>query len=285
MRYLFNTFSLPDHDLPALLGAAHRYGYAGLEVRTDTGHAHNIEIDTSDAFRAEARDQIQASGLSVDCLCLSAEIGDPSRKDAVLQQVSKRVDLACDIGAPLVRVFGGRFPDTVSRQDARNNLIGTLQRLADHGQRRNVTICLETHDEWTDPAELADIMTAVDHPSAGLIWDILHTSRRSGATLADTYRTLNPWIRHVQMHDALLRQDRLEFRPIGHGEIDHLELLAILSAGGYDGAIAGEWMNWEPGDIHLPREISQMHRYETLLHNVAISASERTRPAGTGAPR
>ena len=284
MRYLFNSFSLPDHDLPALLRAAHRYGYDGLELRTDQGHNHRIEVDTDRAFRMNAQAQIQGSGLTVDCLCLSAEISDPDRKDTALAQVSARIDLAADIGTPLVRVFGGAFPDSVSRQEARNNLIDVLQRLADHGNRQGVTVCLETHDQWTDPAELADIMTAVDHPGAGLIWDILHTSRRPDAALADTYRSLARWIRHVQMHDALLRTDRLEFRPIGRGEIDHLELLAVLGIGGYDGAIAGEWMNWEPGDIHLPREIDQMRRYETLLHEVTSSSSRRPGGAsGTGA--
>ena len=264
MRYLFNSFSLPEHDLPALLSAAHRYGYAGLEIRTDKGQAHHIEVDTGDAFRAEVRAQIQASGLTVDCLCLSTEISDPARSDAVVQQVRPRIDLASDIGVPLVRVFGGRFPDTVSRQHARNNVIDVLRRLAEHGQGRGVVVCLETHDAWTDPAELAGIMDAVNHPNAALIWDILHTGRGSGASLAEAYVTLRPWIRHVQIHDALLRLDRLEFRPIGHGD-----LLALLGGGGYDGAIAGEWMNWEPGEIHLPREITQMRRYETLLREAA----------------
>lgn len=283
MRYLFNSFSLPDHDLPALLRSAREYGYDGLEIRTDKGHAHHVEVDTDRAFRTEVRAQILASGLTIDLLCLSTEISDPTTKAPVMQQVSARIDLASDIGVPLVRVFGGRIPDTVSRQQAKNNMIEILRRLGDHGNRQDVTICLETHDEWTDPAELADIMTAVDHPSAGLIWDILHTSRRPGAALGDTYRTLAPWIRHVQMHDALLRQDRLEFRPIGHGEIDHLELLAVLGDGGYDGAIAGEWMDWEPGDIHLPREIGQMRRYEALLQNLATSSNRHPRPMGTGA--
>lgn len=283
MRYLFNSLSLPDHDLPALLEAAHRYGYAGLEIRIDQGHAHHIEVDQDAAFRREVQSQVQASGLSIDVLCLSTAISDPIHKEAALAEITARIDLASDIGVPLVRVFGGQFADTISRQRARNNLIEILQTLADYGHGRNVAICLETHDEWTDPTERDDIMTAVDHPSAGLVWDILHTSRRASTTLSDTYRTLAPWIRHVQMHDALLRQDRLAFRPIGHGEINHLELLAVLAAGGYSGAIAGEWMDWEPGDIHLPREIGQMHRYEALLHDATDSSSDRLPSAGTRA--
>lgn len=275
MRYLFNSFSLPDHDLPALLRAALRYGYAGLEIRTDKGQAHHIEVDSDRAFRADVRDQIQASGLAVDCLCLSTQISDPTQQGEVLQQVSRRMDLASDIGVPLVRVFGGPFPDTFSRQRARNNLIDVLRQLADHGRRRDVVVCLETHDQWTEPAELAEIMTSVAHPYAALIWDVLHTGRGSGASLADAYRTLRPWIRHVQMHDALLRLDRLEFRPIGQGDIDHLELLALLGGGGYGGAVAGEWMNWEPGEIHLPREIAQMRRYETLLREAAVPSPPR----------
>jgi sugar phosphate isomerase/epimerase len=68
-----------------------------------------------------------------------------------------------------------------------------------------------------------------------------------------------------------LRLDRLEFRAIGDGDIDHLELLALLMAGGYSGALGGEWINWEPAEVHLPRELATLQRYEALLQGARSS--------------
>lgn len=272
MRYLFNSFSLPDHDIAGLLAAAHRFGYSGLELRTDKGHAHGVEVSSDSDVRRRAAAQIVSSGLSVDCLCLPTEIADPDAAAAVLAQVQSGVDLASDVGIPFVRVFGGEFPDVIARATARQHVVDILTRLADHASTRDVVVCLETHDRWADPGELRRVMTRVDHPHAGLLWDVWQTGRRAGASLADSYHTLSPWIRHVQMHDGLLRIDRLEFRPIGRGDIDHLEVLALLRGGGYQGAIAGEWIDWEPGEVHLPRELAQMHHYEALLNSVHGSA-------------
>lgn len=265
MRYQFNSYSAPKADLDTLLSLARAYGYEGIELRLVEGHGHGIETSLDSAARLKARTQIAESGLRIDCLCTSVRLGIETTQQANLADCRDSIDLAGDLGVPFVRVFGGPVPDDVSRDQAHATLVAGLQAAGEHAATRGVTVLLETHDDWADPQHVAKVMQAVSHPNIGTLWDVWHTGRGGGATITDSYRALAPWIKHVQMHDGMLRPDRLDFRQIGTGEIDHLEVLLNLHADGYQGAISGEWIGWEPAEQHLPREIATMRHFESLI--------------------
>ena len=44
--------------------------------------------------------------------------------------------------------------------------------------------------------------------------------------------------------------------PVGQGDIDHAAALRCLKQSGYDGAVSGEWIQWEPHEVPLPRELA-----------------------------
>ena len=50
--------------------------------------------------------------------------------------------------------------------------------------------------------------------------------------------------------------------PIGEGAIDHRRALELLTEFGYQGYISGEWIRWEPWEVHLPRELATLKTYE-----------------------
>jgi hypothetical protein len=52
---------------------------------------------------------------------------------------------------------------------------------------------------------------------------------------------------------------------MGEGEIDHKRALALALQAGYQGYLSGEWIDWHPWEIHLPRELSVLRRYEWEL--------------------
>jgi sugar phosphate isomerase/epimerase len=53
--------------------------------------------------------------------------------------------------------------------------------------------------------------------------------------------------------------------PIGQGAYDHRRVLELLQAEGYDGYLSGEWINWEPYEVHLPRELATLKQYEAEI--------------------
>jgi len=76
------------------------------------------------------------------------------------------------------------------------------------------------------------------------------------------FAALKPWVRHVHFHDGSVSPDKIELKPVGAGDIDHRRAVELLLAIKYDGYLSGEWINWEPSEIHLPRELAMMRRYE-----------------------
>ncbi|MCD4700027.1 MAG: sugar phosphate isomerase/epimerase, partial [Phycisphaerae bacterium] len=138
-----------------------------------------------------------------------------------------------------------------------------LRSVADHASERGVIVCMETHEDWCNPTHVAEMIKQVDHPSIAVNWDIMHPIRRGNATMEEAYQTLKPWIKHVHFHDGVDSGDKTDLVPIGDGIIDHRCAVRLLKADGYDDFLSGEWIKWSDAyDLHLPRELAAMKRYE-----------------------
>ena len=260
MKYSFMSFSTPTLSLVEMIEVADRFGYDGIEPRLDCGHAHGIEVDLAVEQRLEIRDQVQASGIELACLATSLSFADPAATGQMVRQAHERIDLAGDLGVPSIRVFGGRIPELMARQKAADLLIRSLREVADHAKDRAVTICIETHDDWCNPHDLATVLKYANHPAIAANWDIMHPVRSGGVTMDEAFEALRPWVRHLHIHDGSMTSDAL--LPIGTGDIDHRRAIELLSEIAYDGFISGEWIDWEPYEVHLPRELETMRRFD-----------------------
>jgi len=261
LKFAFMTFSTTGLTLAENLEVAKRYGYDGIEPRLDKEHGHGIEVTASADARAAARAQAEEAGVALACLACSLRYADASTTDEMLAQTHERIDLAGDVGCPTMRVFGGKLPEGVGRDEAIALLLTSLAAVAGHAAERGVTVCLETHDDWTDPVHVAAVLRGVNHPNVACNWDIMHPVRAGHATIDESFETLKPWIRHLHVHDR--NPETGAFCPIGEGQIDHRRALQLLKTIDYDGFLSGEWIGWEPHDVHLPREIATLRGYET----------------------
>jgi len=258
MKYSFMSFSTPSLSLEDMLDVARRYGYDGIEPRLDAKHAHGIEVGATAREREAARKLSLDKGVQIACLATSVRFADPAETEEMIRQTHDRIDLAADVGATVIRVFGGRIPEGITRDQAVEQLVRSLLRVADHAAERGVTICLETHDDWCDPAHVAAVLSRVNHPAVAANWDIMHPVKRGGATVETAFGTLKPWIRHLHIHDGT----DAGLVPIGTGDIDHRRAVELLRSVNYDGFLSGEWINWEPYEVHLPRELATMKSWE-----------------------
>jgi sugar phosphate isomerase/epimerase len=96
-------------------------------------------------------------------------------------------------------------------------------------------------------------------------WDYQHTTRIAGASVDQAFATLQPWIKHVHFHDGANRADKLIFLPVGAGDYDNRRVIELLLGAAYDGYLSGEWIDWEPYELHLPREQAAMKGLEQAL--------------------
>jgi len=262
MKYSFMSFSCPELALAEIMAVAARFGYDGIELRLDAGHKHGVEASASATGREEIREKVAGNKIPVCCLATSCRFASPEHPRRNVSDALQRIDLAGDIGVPRIRVFGGAFPEDVSREDAIVLAANSLRSIAERAHDRGVIVCMETHDAWCDPGHVAEVMRRVDHPSIGVNWDIMHPVRAGHATIAESFDALRPWVRHVHFHDGVDKDGELRMVPVGLGKIDHRTAVRLLKDARYDGYLSGEWINWEPWEIHLPRELATMKAYE-----------------------
>jgi sugar phosphate isomerase/epimerase len=254
------SFSVPGMTLKEVLAAAKRYGYAGFEPRLGSGHAHGIEIGASPEALQEARILAQDAGVSVCCLATGCALADPIRKTGQLEQGKRAVELAGALGCPAIRVFGGVIPGGVSRETAFETLVSSAAELQDFARGAGVAVCIETHDDWCDPLMASK---AARESGAFVNWDIMHSFLEGKSPPEKAFELLGPYIRHVHIHDGYYDSTgKLIFASVGEGEIDHALPLRLLKESGYAGFISGEWIGWDPGEIHLPRELALLKAAE-----------------------
>jgi sugar phosphate isomerase/epimerase len=264
MKFAFMSFSCPQLDLDEMLALARRLGYDGIEPRAVSGHAHGVELEATADQRREINRKALDSGIAICCVATSCQYADPQQTKEQVEDTLRYIDLAGDVGAPVIRVFGGRIPEKIGREQAIVLLDATLGVVAQHAAQRGITVCVETHDDWCDPDHLAMVLQRLKHPSIAVNWDIMHPVR-AGKSIDQAFETLRPLIQHVHFHDGTFASGKIQLTPIGQGIVDHRRALERLMEMGYEGYLSGEWINWEPYQQHLPRELATMKGYEEEL--------------------
>lgn len=262
MKYAFMTFSTPDQPLDAVLASAAHYGYDGVELRIGSNHAHGVELTSTAEQRAAARAQAAASRIAICCIATGARFADPANAATEIAAAEAAIDLAADVGASVIRVFGGAIPKGGTREASAAAIVAALRALSGRAAARSIDVAIETHDDWCDPQAVANILTRVGHPNIGANWDYQHTTRVAKASVDIAFDALKPFIKHVHFHDGTMDVDKLVFLPVGQGAYNHGRVLQLLRSMSYAGYLSGEWINWEPADVHLPRELAAMKALE-----------------------
>ena len=257
------SFSCPELTLDEMLSMAKEFGYDGIEPRISSNHQHGVEFDTNQHQRKEIKQKALDIGIAIGCVATSCRYADPKISQDMVNDTEKAVDLAADIGSSRIRVFGGKIGDGLDRTDAVELVAESLLSIADYASKRGVSICVETHDDWCNPIDVAAVMEKTDHSAIAVNWDIMHPVRRGYATIEESFESLKPWIQHLHIHDGSAQKSLL---PIGEGDIDHKSAIERLSTIAFDGYLSGEWISWDdPYRNYLPRELQTLKRYQSEL--------------------
>jgi sugar phosphate isomerase/epimerase len=262
VKYSFMSFSTPEQTLGEMIDLAKRHGYDGLEPRVTSNHKHGIEPDASADARRTAKTTAEDSGIELACVATSCRYADPDSAPSNVELTKRCIELAADVGSTRIRVFGGNLGSDIDRTGAITLVAECLGSLGLFAQEHGVSICVETHDAWTDPKHVAAVIGRMVNPAVGVNWDVMHPVRTGAATMEESFETLKPWIKHLHIHDG----DDNGLAPIGSGDYDHRAVVKCLDSIGYDGYLSGEWINWDdPFESHLPREVAKMREYEAEL--------------------
>ncbi|HIE52173.1 MAG TPA: sugar phosphate isomerase/epimerase [Armatimonadetes bacterium] len=235
MKFSFLSSVYPSLSLAELLAKAQQYGYEGLELRVEWGHQHGVELAASAKQRAQARQQFADQGLACAGLATGVRFISPEARERAQQVelLKKYLDLAAEVGAACVRIFGDPVP-TESEAARRQAMVWEAEGIAavdDWAGRRGVTVCLETHGNLL-ASWATQILEQSGAEHAAILWHAAHHVRH-GQSVEEAWSYLQGKIRHGHVNVTEERVPPDEIR----------RTFELLQAAGFTGFYSVEVIN------------------------------------------
>jgi sugar phosphate isomerase/epimerase len=270
VRLAFLSSTCPEWTFEQMVDGAVKYGYEGVDIRVEWQHNHGLELEADQDTRRRAREYAAAQGIQISCIAISARFAREAagERDNAVDQVRRYAELAADLGAPLLRVFGGNLPEGRTMSEQRPATAEALGRAAEAAAPFGVTPCLETHDQHNDPADVAWIVEQAGHGNLGVVWHPAH-HLRLGISVDEAYAHIRPWVRHLHLQEwprgGLQPGQRAGFIPIGEGDGHLARVFELLERDAFEGYAANEWIikrnaELDP-DRYLPSAAKHLHAW------------------------
>jgi sugar phosphate isomerase/epimerase len=249
----FSTLGCPAWDWPRILDFAHQHGFSAIELR---GLQGNLDLPSHAIFAADRIEQtkkeIRDHKLRIACVSSSANLymEDADKRAKELSDARRFIDLASTLGAPYVRVFGGKAQSDnapVPDDPTKARVAAGLRELGQYAGPKSVTVIIESHDHFTSSATLKDVLKAADSEHVGLLWDAHHTFAASNEDPELTVKQLGPWIRHTHLKDSVGKGEDRKYVLTGTGNVPIERQIKALQSIGYKGFYCFEWEKvWHP---------------------------------------
>ncbi len=265
----FSTLGCPKWPWTRIVEQAAAMGYAAIELR---GIEMQMDLTRRPEFTgsrlAESRRDLEAAGLRISDLGASARMheSDPKVRAAQLDEGKRFVDLAHELHAPYVRVFGDSIPPGHAKADVVARVVEGLRTLGDYAKGSGVQIIIESHGDFTDSPTLVELLRRTGLDNVALLWDAHHTFVAGKEAPATTWAALGPLVRHTHLKDSRPEGADVHYVLTGSGTVPVREIVHVLEAGGYKGYYGFEWeKGWHPEieepEIAFPHFAARMREY------------------------
>jgi L-ribulose-5-phosphate 3-epimerase len=226
-----------SQDLGTALRVCESLGIDTVELRTVDG-AQLVEHDTATVHRIASA--LGAGGFGcevVDTPFLKAAPVGEEVSDAEWATLRRGLELAAELGARTVRVFGGArsAPLPTTRWTA-----DVLARAVELAEATGLHVALEI--EWECAVatrdEAAQVLAAMPADGLGIVWDPGNEARfAKAAPPADVDAMVGERVVHVHVKDV---DAEGEWTRVGSGLVDWRTEIRGLAAHGYDGLLSLE---------------------------------------------
>lgn len=269
-RLAYTTLATPDWTWERILDRTAEYGYQGLELRGVEGE---MDLTRARPFAPErlaaTRSELESRNIPICCVDTSCRLHDPETEKN-LDEARRHIELAAELGAPSIRVFGDKIPDDEPRERVLERVARGLLALGEDAQGAGVDVLIESHGDFSRSADLREALRMAEHPRVGVLWDVHHPFRFYGEPVAETYEALRSRIRHTHLKDSRTTPEGPRYCVVGEGDVPLEEVLRLLHAGGYDGWLSFEWeKKWHPEieepEVALPAYVRNMRAAEERL--------------------
>lgn len=249
----FSTLGCPAWEWKKILDFATAHKFDAIELR---GLEGNLDLPSHPIFAADRIEQtkheIQSAKLRIASVSSSARmfIADPENRAKELSDARRFIDLASTLGAPCVRVFGGKDDSdkaVMPSEETKARVAAGLHELGGYAGPKKVTVMIESHDHFTASSTLKDVLHAANSEHVALLWDAHHTFATSNEQPEDTVRALGKWIRHTHIKDSTGSGEDRKYVLTGRGNVPIARQIKALQSIGYQGFYCFEWEKlWHP---------------------------------------
>jgi len=180
-------------------------------------------------------------GLPISCAGISTNFctPEPSEREKAARSVEKGLEIARELGAPCLRVFGGYVPEGYTVVDATEWVIQALESCVSFAEDRGVVIAMENHGGITARADnVAKIVEDVGSPWIRVNLDLVNYRESTYEEIAKTL----PYAVHLHAKVSVARG----------GKLDYQKVKAILEKGGYNGFLSIEYEEKEDPKRGVP---------------------------------
>lgn len=246
----FSTLGCPDWPFEKIVSFAREHDLTGLEIR---GILKQMDLPLCPEFMDEnigkTKSLMQQNGLQFTDLGSSSamHIADAAERAKSIADAKRFIDLAEKISCPYIRVFPNSLPKEETKETTITRIGEGIHELAEYAKHKNVTVLMETHGDLVHADDVVNVMKQVNHPNAGLIWDITNMYIMTREPVKEVFEKLSPWIKHTHIKDAKMVDGKIQYVLLGEGEVPIFEAIGYLEKKGYKGFYSFEWEKlWHP---------------------------------------
>jgi hydroxypyruvate isomerase len=194
--------------------------------------------------------EVQRLNLSValiNCFGGDIEAGErgflnlPERREKTLREFEEAVDLARAVGAPRINMLAGLLTPGLGARRQRAEAASILRECAACATYADITVVIEQINSVDVPSylvptahEVLGLIDATGSSSVRMLYDVYHAARSGADPLKEV-------VEYVDVIDHIHYADCPGRGAPGTGAVDLSELLEVLDAAGYSGAVGLEY--------------------------------------------
>jgi len=273
-----HTMGTPEMTLEEAFAFFARIGCAGSELVCQEGYRCGVTPALDTAERRRLREEARARGVPIVAITPYqtdlASFDEATRRSQV-EGLIAALRLAADLGAGVVRAYGGKEVPAADRPRAVERVVRSLREAGKVAAEVGVKIAVENHygTLTVTAAQTVEVVRAVNVPCVGILYDQANIETMLGEAWPEALALQEDRIVHVHAKDFEFKGDRrasdpagmvshmdpakraIRSRVIGEGIMPWAEILPAVARAGYRGPVAIEYSRrWYPEELPEPEE-------------------------------
>lgn len=186
--------------------------------------------------RSKLEELLASAGLEVTGLCAQLSsprrfggFDDPEGLEERIEKTCKVLDMAAELGAPIVTTHPGRIPENLD-DPVYGLMKGSLEKVCRHAEKVGSYFCIETGMEPT--RVLRSFLEDLNSPSAKVNYDPANLLGYGVEEVVKGVKVLGPWIVHTHAKDYNPETRRAT---VGEGLVPWRDYLFALKEEGFSG--------------------------------------------------